>query len=145
MEGQKRGIEQALQKARPELEKLQRQVKRGRIKRSDLERRVAKALKREHLSTFVVTSIGGSQDKPTLRWRIDSALRKELEDTRLGRRVLCTDQHRWPTARIVRGFRGQWKVEELFRRAKRGCVVVLIPKNLPQKSARAGRGRRTRS
>ena len=127
LKGQKRGIDQALQKALPQLEKLQRQVQRRRIKRSHLEQRIAETLKREHLSTFVVTDIGGSEARPTMRWCVDSARRKKLEETRLGRRVLCTDQHRWHTARIIRGFRGQWKVEELFRRAKRGSVVTWGP------------------
>ena len=127
LEGQKRGIEQALRKTRPELEKLERQVKRGRIRRSDLERRVAKAVKRDFLSTFVKAEVGGSEAKPTLRWRIDSTLRKQLEETRLGRRVLCTDQHRWAIARIIRGFRGQWKVEELFRHGKGGNTVPWGP------------------
>ena len=110
-----------------QLEKLERQVKRGRIRRSDLERRVAKAVKRDFLSAFVITQVGGSEAKPTLCWHIDSTLRKQLEETRLGRRVLCTDQHRWATARIMRGFRGQWKVEELFRRAKGGDTVPWGP------------------
>jgi transposase len=127
LEGQKRGIEQALSKARLKLEKLQQQVARGRIKRSRLEQQVAQTLQREHLSEFVVTTIGGSEARPTFRWRVDSALRKQLEETRLGRRVLCTDQHRWHTTRIIRAFHGQWKVEELFRRAKGGNIVPWGP------------------
>jgi transposase len=50
-----------------------------------------------------------------------------LERTRLGRRVLCTDRHVWSTGRIVHAFRGQWQVEELFRRAKKGGVVPWGP------------------
>jgi len=50
-----------------------------------------------------------------------------LEKTRLGRRVLCTDRHNWSTGRIVHAFRGQWNVEELFRRAKKGGVVPWGP------------------
>src|SRR2546422_7963354 len=41
--------------------------------------------------------------------------------------VLCTDQHLWSTGRIVHAFRGQWNVEELFRRAKKGGVVPWGP------------------
>ena len=44
-----------------------------------------------------------------------------------GRRVLCTNRHAWGTARIVNGFRGQWTVEELFRRAKRGGIAPCGP------------------
>src|SRR5674476_858061 len=53
--------------------------------------------------------------------------RRRLETTRLGRRVLCTDRHNWSTGRIVYAFRGQWNVEELFRRAKKGGVVPWGP------------------
>ena len=58
---------------------------------------------------------------------MDGALRRQLEKTRLGRRVLCTDRHMWSTGRIVHAFRGQWNVEELFRRAKKGGVVPWGP------------------
>jgi transposase len=49
--------------------------------------------------------------------------RRLLERTRLGQRVLCTDRRIWSTGRIVHAFRGQWNVEELFRRAKKGGIV----------------------
>jgi hypothetical protein len=60
-------------------------------------------------------------------WEVDAARRRALERTRLGRRVVCTDHHTWSTGRIVYAFRGQWNVEELFRRAKKGGVVPWGP------------------
>jgi Transposase DDE domain len=125
--GQKRGIAVALTKAKTELSTLQGLVEKGRITRSRLELRVKKALAREHLASFVVTTIAGSESAPTLYWHVDEALRRTLERTRLGRRVLCTDRHNWSTGRIVYAFRGQWNVEELFRRAKKGGVVPWGP------------------
>jgi hypothetical protein len=125
--GQKRGVAVALRKAKKELRQLDRLVQAGRLCRERLEQRCKKALAREHLSSFVVTTIGGSDPKPTFGWRVDAALRRQLEKTRLGRRVLCTDQHHWSTGRIVYAFRGQWNVEELFRRAKKGGVVPWGP------------------
>jgi hypothetical protein len=74
-----------------------------------------------------MTTIVGTDQAPTLRWEVDAAKRRELEKTRLGRRVLCTDRHNWSTGRIVHAFRGQWNVEELFRRAKKGGVVPWGP------------------
>lgn len=127
LDGQKRGVAAALTKAKRELEKLERLTHSGRIRRSKLEKRVQNALSREHLGTFVVTEIGGDEARPTLRWRVDAKLRKILETTRLGRRVICTDHHDWTTERIVRAFRGQWNVEELFRRAKKGGVSAWGP------------------
>jgi hypothetical protein len=125
--GQKRGISTALRKAKTELGTLQGLVEKGRITRSRLELRVKKVLAREHLASFVVTAIDGSEAAPTLQWHVDEALRRTLERTRLGKRVLCTDRHNWSTGRIVYAFRGQWNVEELFRRAKKGGVVPWGP------------------
>jgi len=68
-----------------------------------------------------------SENAPTLSWRVDRAARHQLETTRLGRRVLCTDRHAWSTGRIVHAFRGQWNVEEIFRRAKKGGLVPWGP------------------
>ena len=127
LQGQKRGIAAALIKAKVELRKLQALSEKGCITRSRLEDRVKKALAREHLSSFVVTTIAGTDRAPTLKWEVDAAKRRELEKTRLGRRVLCTDRHNWSTGRIVHAFRGQWNVEELFRRAKKGGVVPWGP------------------
>jgi transposase len=125
--GQKRGIAAALVKAKVELRKLEGLIQKGRITRSRLQDRVKKALAREHLSSFVVSTIAGTDQAPTLHWEVNTAKRRELEKTRLGRRVLCTDRHNWSTGRIVHAFRGQWNVEELFRRAKKGGVVPWGP------------------
>lgn len=112
-----------MRKARPELQKLARRAESGRIRRDVLEARIQKALQREHLSELVITEITEHDGKLSLNWRIDQAARRLLERTRLGRRVLCTDRHIWSTGRIVNAFRGQWNVEELFRRAKKGGIV----------------------
>jgi hypothetical protein len=127
LRGQKRGIAVALRKARKELGKLERLAAGGRIQRDALEIRVQKALGREHLSEFVVATVKERGGKVSLHWHVDAARRRLLERTRLGRRVLCTDRHIWSTGRIVHAFRGQWNVEELFRRAKKGGVVPWGP------------------
>lgn len=125
--GQKRGIAVALRKAKSELCKLERRVQAGKLERPALEARVQQALAREHLAEFVVTQIGGTPTRPTFSWKVDAARRRTLEQTRLGRRVLCTTRKLWSTERIVHAFRGQWNVEELFRRSKKGCVVPWGP------------------
>ena len=127
LRGQKRGIAVALGKAKEELRKLQRVAARGRIQRESLEERVRKALGREHLSEFVITEVRQTGKRLSLDWHVDAARRRKLERTRLGRRVLCTDRHIWSTGRMVYAFRGQWKVEEVFRRAKKGGLVPWGP------------------
>ena len=127
LRGQKRGIAAALRKAREELRKLERRAASGGIQREVLESRVQKALQREHLSEFVVATVKEDGGKLSLQWYVDADRRRLLERTRPGRRVLCTDRHIWSTGRIVHAFRGQWNVEELFRRAKKGGVVPWGP------------------
>ena len=121
------GIAVALRKAKSELRLLERRLQAGKLTRTTLAVRVQKALGREHLAEFVVTTIGGTAAQPTFSWQVDAARRRELERTRLGRRVLCTTRKLWSTERIVHAFRGQWHVEELFRRAKKGGLVPWGP------------------
>lgn len=127
LRGQKRGIAVALRKAKKELCKLERRASSGRIQREALEDRVRKALQREHLSEFVMATVKEGRGQVSLHWHVDPARRRLLERTRLGRRVLCTDRHVWSNGRIVHAFRGQWNVEELFRRAKKGGVAPWGP------------------
>ena len=127
LKGQKRGIATALRKAKEELRKLQRRAEAHRIDADDLRRRAARALSREHLASFVDIEVEGEGKDVRFRWQVDARKRAELERTRLGRRVLCTDRHSWSTQRIVRAFRGQWNVEELFRRSKKGGVAPWGP------------------
>jgi transposase len=114
-------------RAKQELETISRLVEKGRLTSGSVGNRVKKALRREHLSSFVVTEIGGTSEEPTFSWRVDAERRRVLETTRLGRRVLCTDRHTWTNERIVTAFRGQWNVEEMFRRSKKGGVVPWGP------------------
>lgn len=127
LRGQKRGIAAALRKARQELNKLVARAAAGRIDRTTLENRVRKALQGQYLAEFVVATVGERNGKVTLDWQVDAERRRLLERTRLGRRVMCTDRHAWSTGRIVHAFRGQWNVEELFRRSKKGGVVPWGP------------------
>jgi transposase len=127
LRGQKRGIAVALRKAKLELSKLERRAASGRIPREALEGKVRKALQREHLSAFVIATVQETRGRVSLRWYVDEAQRRLLERTRLGRRVLCTDHHLWSNGRIVHAFRGQWNVEELFRRAKKGGIAPWGP------------------
>ncbi len=127
LRGQKRGIEAALAKARPSLDALVRRAAAGKVTKAYAQARAKKLLGREHLHRFVITTIGGDDRAATFEWRVDEDLRRELEQTRLGRRVLCTDRHTWSSERIVWAFRGQWNAEEMFRRAKGGGVVPWGP------------------
>src|SRR5437899_1980449 len=106
LRGQKRGIAVALRKAKEDLRKLERRAASGRIQREALEDKVQKALRREHLSKFVIATVKEERGKVSLHWHVDAARRRLLERTRLGRRALCTDRHAWNNGRIAYAFRG---------------------------------------
>jgi transposase len=125
--GQKRGIAARLVKAKEELQTLARQASLGKVTLRQVQERSKKILAREFLHAFVEVDIGGTSRRPTLSFEVNPTKRRELERKRLGRRVLCTDQHRWGAERLVLAFRGQWKVEELFRRTKRGAIAPWGP------------------
>jgi len=127
LDGQKRGIAAALTKAEKTLTTLQKRAAKGHLTLEALTTKVKAALKRERLATFVVTDIRETDGTLALSWRVDTNLRREMEQTVLGRRVLCTERHHWSTERIVAGFRGQWNVEEVFRRSKGGGLVPWGP------------------
>ena len=127
-QGQKRGIAVALRKAKVELRKLEGLIEKGRITRSRLDAaseegarpRAPVELRRDHhrrKRSKRRPSTGTSMPPYAANWRGPGS----------GRRVLCTDRHNWSTGRIVHAFRGQWNVEELFRRAKKGGVVPWGP------------------
>ena len=125
--GQKRGVAARLKKAKQELRVLQGRVEQGRLTREVVEGHAQRILAKEHLAKFVVVTVVGRGKHLTLEWQVDGALRRELERGRLGKRVLCTDRHTWSTERIIKAAYGQWKVEELFRRTKKGAVVPWGP------------------
>jgi hypothetical protein len=61
LEGQKRGIAVALARAKAQLRALERRVEAGRVSRPYVERRVREILGREHLASFVVAEIEGTE------------------------------------------------------------------------------------
>lgn len=130
LKGQLRGLRKATQVSRSELRKVAKRLlversgkARGRCYTvTSLTRRVAKLTRREHVGEVLDIVIDGPEDAPTLVVNANTEGRKRLIRERLGKRVIVTDQHEWSTARIVRTFRSQWKVERAFRRMKRGAV-----------------------
>jgi transposase len=130
LKGQLRGLRKATQVARKELRKIAKRLlversgkARGRCYTvTSLKRRVAKLTRREHVGEVLDIVIDGPEDAPTLVVSANVEGRRRLIRERLGKRVIVTDQHDWSTARIVRTFRSQWKVERAFRRMKRGAV-----------------------
>ena len=71
-----------------------------------------------------VTERGGV---PRLSYRLDQAAWSRLQHTLLGKNLLFTDQDAWSDEAIVRAYRGQYQIEEAFKRMKSPHFVSWRP------------------
>ena len=128
-QGQARGFEQALAKARRQLAELQARLARGKTRRGrqQVEAHLAKICKPRWLDRVIGWELTG--DRPAslrLHWRTDQAARRRLEREVFGKRILFTD-HAWPVDQVVAAYRAQADVEAGFRQLKDPKVVSFSP------------------
>jgi transposase len=64
---------------------------------------------------------------PVLGYRFREEAWQQLQQTRLGKAILFSDQDEWPDAQIVRGYRSQHHVEGAFRELKDTGHLALRP------------------
>jgi len=130
-EGQKRGILQHLASTERWLARLAETLKRGKQRRSrsrirhDIEARLRG---RQHLRKVLkieLSSLAGG--RLALSYAFDEAALVALDRDSLGRIVLISDRHDWPTADIIRAYRGQAVVEAVFAHLKDPVHVALRP------------------
>jgi transposase len=120
--GQKRGLLQWINKRTKALDQLSQELENPQAKPrdpDDLKAKVAQLLKVERLSEIIHVVIDtDSQGRCHLKYTLDHAAMAQRVENVFGRRILMTDQHEWSTAEIVMGFRGQAKIENVFRTLK---------------------------
>jgi transposase len=115
------GLAQTRRRTEEHLAELSRLVsgRRHRMGPEDLARRAEEALEprwMRGLYNFEVT--GTRKEDLGFSWSFDEVAFAELRRRELGKRVIFTDRHHWPTADIVRAYRSQWEVEAAFRQVK---------------------------
>ncbi|HWQ22586.1 MAG TPA: IS1634 family transposase [Gaiellaceae bacterium] len=117
---QQDGFRQTLAKAERELSELRRTVEagRGRRSKSELTALVSELLKPRYLKRVLDVNIGGSEQKPTLAYRLDEQALALLEQRTFGRSLLLTDRGEWTDAEIVRAYHALNRNEEAIRRLK---------------------------
>jgi hypothetical protein len=82
----------------------------------DLQARVDAALSPRWMRQLYNVTVGGhDHDSLTLDWSVDPDALDRLRTRELGKRVIFTDRHHWPTAEVVAAYRSQWQVEAAFR------------------------------
>jgi transposase len=129
-DGQSRGLDQTLAKARARLAELQRRLHRGNTRRprERVEADIATIVKPRWVADIITVTLTG--DDPAsfrLSWRTNHHARAKLEQRLFGKRILFTNRDTWPVAEVVAGYRSQSEAEFGFRQLKDPHVVSFSP------------------
>ena len=65
-----------------------------------------------------VTVTSDANNIPRLEYAIDTEALQELSETYLGKNVLITDREDWDDAQIIRAYRSQFLIEDVFKQTK---------------------------
>jgi transposase len=129
-QGQMRGVLQHVASAQRWLGSLANTLRRGRQKRDrgrlqrDIEHRLHG---RQHLAQVLRFHLTGDDPKLTLVYEFDQNAFDLLARDKLGRVVLITDRHDWPTAEIIDAYHGQAGIEAVFAHLKDPIHLALRP------------------
>jgi transposase len=129
-EGQSRGLDQTLAKARTRLAELQARLARGNTRRprERVEAEIAAICKPRWVNEIITVTLAG-EDPATFRlsWRTNTRARAKLEQRLFGKRILFTNRDHWPVADVVAAYRSQSEAEFGFRQLKDPHVVSFSP------------------
>jgi transposase len=127
--GQLRGVLQHVASARKWLDHLANTLARGKQRRPreailrDIETRL---MGRQHLQQVIRWELSGDKQL-ALKYAVDTQAIENLSRDELGRVLLMTDRDTWSTEDIIRAYRGQAHVEEVFAHLKDPIHVMLRP------------------
>jgi transposase len=133
--GQIAGINVALRKKRTALRELRQKLLQSQqpkpkgkgYSRESLKKRLDAITSGQYTTEILKTEIlspGGRLDFSS--W-IDASSFENLKRTRLGKRILCTDNHNWTTEEIILGSRAQSCIENAFKQMKDPHWVSFSP------------------
>lgn len=84
-----------------------------------VKRKCEQILQRQHLSQLVQTTVTlGAAGVPQLSYEAGAAARQKLADTYLGKTLLITGHKPWSDAQVIRAYRSQFVIEEIFHEMK---------------------------
>jgi transposase len=129
-EGQSRGLDQALAKARARLADLQARLHRGNTRRdrTKVEADIAAILKPRWVSQIITATLTGDDPQSfRLSFRTNTRARAKLEDRLFGKRILFTNRDHWSIVEVVAAYRSQSDAEFGFRQLKDPHVVSFSP------------------
>lgn len=98
-----------------------------RITIESAQKQVQEILSARHMKELIRTEVTAVAGLPRLNYRIDRTAWSRLQHTLLGKNILFTDQDSWIDEDIVRAYRGQYHIEEAFKRMKNPHFVSWRP------------------
>ena len=133
--GQMAGIHSSLRKKRAALRQLRAKVLRSQKPGARGKGYTAESLQKkldcitsgQYVSEILKTKIKKSKRRLDFTFWTDMEAFRRLQRTRLGKRILCTDNHDWSTEQIILGSRAQSKVEDAFKQMKDPHWVSFSP------------------
>lgn len=123
-EGQRRGLEQHLQRAFAQIAEISSHPREG---VAGARRQVERIANRQYVRQVLRWEITESRGAVTIQSWIDEAARRKLEQEYFGLRLLATVRADWTTAQIIEAYRGQSRVERAFRDLKDPWVCAFRP------------------
>lgn len=126
LRGQIAGITKDLRKKRSSLLKLKTKLRRSQLPkargkgytRESVQKLLDSIISGQYIPIILKVEILESKGKLDFTFWTDSKAYQELERTRLGKRILCTDKHDWTTEEIILGSRAQFNIENAFKQMK---------------------------
>ena len=87
--------------------------------RASVERKCQQILHRQHLRQLVQTTVTlSSAAVPQLSYQAAPAAQQKLRDTYLGKTLLITGHQEWSDAQVIRAYRSQFVIEQIFHEMK---------------------------
>jgi len=131
-QGQIHGIHQNLKKKYKLLDKFKQQLenprRRKKIDRNDIEKRLDKIIQRQFIQNILKYNIIELKDGcQSYNYYIDEKAFEKLKEEALGRRILVTNRHEWSNEEIILAYRGQSKVEYVFKNLKNPYHLAIRP------------------
>ena len=84
-----------------------------------VERKCEQILHRQHLPHLVQTTVTrDAAARPQLSYQAGAAAQQQLKDTYLGKTLLITGHKEWSDAQVIRAYRSQFVIEEIFHEMK---------------------------
>ena len=95
-------------------------IKKGKVPTiRSVEKQSKNILSRQYMADVITVTVSMGRDEiPRLEYTVDTNALSELSDTYLGKTILITSRENWDDTRIIRAYRSQYIIEDVFKEMK---------------------------